>query len=80
MKAAKSIDELYEEVRDFDLVLCNDAPLALGLNNRLDKPRVGVFAITPRQLAGDLGMDILGEPLMSDIRLYERSPSTPVTR
>ncbi len=72
MKAAKSIDELYEEVRDFDLVLCNDAPLALGLNNRLDKPRVGVFAITPRQLAGDLGMDILGEPLMSDIQVVRK--------
>ena len=72
MYAAKSIDELYDEVKDYDLVLCNDAPLALGLNNRLDRPRVGVFAITPRQLAGDLGMDILGKPLMSDIQVVRR--------
>ena len=54
MYLAKSIDELYEEVKDYDLVICNDAPLALALNNRLDRPRVGAFAITPRQLAGDL--------------------------
>ena len=69
---AKSIDELYEEVKDFDLVMCNDAPLALALNNRLDKPRVGVFAITPRQLALQLGMDILKRPLMSDIEVVKK--------
>lgn len=69
MFLAKSIDELYEEVKHFDMVLCNDAPLALALNNRLEEPRVGVFAITPRQLAGDLAIDILKEPLMSDIEV-----------
>ena len=72
MEKAKSIDELYDEVKDFDLVMCNDAPLALALNNRLDKPHVGTFAITPRQLAGDLAMDILKEPLMSDIEVVRR--------
>ena len=72
MYLAKSIDELYEEVKDFDLVMCNDAPLALALNNRLDKPRVGVFAITPRQLALQLGMDILKRPLMSDIEVVKK--------
>jgi len=46
--------------------------LALALNNRLDKPRIGTFAITPRQLAADLGMDILGEPLLSDIEVVRR--------
>ena len=72
MFVAKSIDELYEEVKDFDLVMCNDAPLALALNNRLDKPRVGAFAITPRQLAGDLAIDILGEPILSDIEVVKK--------
>ena len=72
MFVAKSIDELYEEVKDFDLVMCNDAPLALALNNRLDKPRVGAFAITPRQLAGDMAIDILGKPLMSDIEVVKK--------
>lgn len=68
MRLAKSIDELYEEVRDYDLVMCNDAPLALALNNRLDKPMIGRFAVTPRQLAGELAMDILKKPTMDDIR------------
>ena len=72
MFEAKSIDELYEEVKYYDIVLCNDAPLALALNNRLERPRVGVFAITPRQLAGDLAIDILGEPLLSDIEVVRK--------
>ena len=40
MKGVKSIDELYEEVRDFDLVITNDAALATALNGRIDKPVV----------------------------------------
>ena len=39
MYLAKSIDELYEEVKKYDLVMCNDAPLASALNNRVDEPR-----------------------------------------
>lgn len=72
MNLAKSIDELYEEVKEFDLVLCNDAPLALALNNRLDEPRVGVFATTPRELAGDLSLKILEHGTLSDINLVKR--------
>lgn len=72
MRLAKSIDELYEEVKGFDLVLCNDAPLALALNNRLDTPRVGAFALTARELAGDLSVDIMGKPSLSEIELVKR--------
>ena len=72
MKIAKSIDELYEEVKDYDIVLCNDAPLSLALNNRLDQTRIGIFATTPRQLAGDMAMDILGRGLMDDIEVVKR--------
>lgn len=68
MRLAKTIDELYSEVRDFDLVLCNDAPLALALNNRIDKPFVGTFAVTARQLAGELAPAILGEVPLGDVR------------
>ena len=71
MERAKSIDELYGEVKDFDLVICNDAPLASALNNRIDRPHIGVFAITPRQLASDMAMDILGGPLVSDIEIVQ---------
>ncbi|WP_254547353.1 PD-(D/E)XK nuclease family protein [Halomarina pelagica] len=48
---AKSIDSLYQECKDFDLVLVPDAPMASALNQRLDKPHFGPFAITPRRLA-----------------------------
>ncbi|WP_435366062.1 PD-(D/E)XK nuclease family protein [Haloarchaeobius sp. DYHT-AS-18] len=48
---AKSIDSLYEECKDFDLVLVPDAPMASTLNRRLDQPHFGPFAITPRRLA-----------------------------
>lgn len=48
---AKSIDQLYEECRDFDLVIVPDAPLADAINRRLDRPHFGAFAITPRRLA-----------------------------
>lgn len=65
--SAKSIDELYDEVKDYDVVLCNDAPLALALNNRLDITRIGNFAVTPRQLAGDMALDILGYGLCDDV-------------
>ncbi|WP_312912772.1 PD-(D/E)XK nuclease family protein [Natronosalvus caseinilyticus] len=48
---AKSFESLYDEVRDYDLVIVPDAPLASGLNRRLDRAHLGVFAITPRRLA-----------------------------
>ncbi|WP_199723096.1 PD-(D/E)XK nuclease family protein [Halobellus sp. Atlit-38R] len=48
---AKSIDSLYEECKEFDLVLVPDAPMASALNRRLDHPHFGAFAITPRRLA-----------------------------
>ncbi len=47
---ALDIDQLYEKVKDYDLVLTVDAPLADGLNNRLMTTRLGEFAITPRRL------------------------------
>ncbi|MEA5389331.1 hypothetical protein VB773_21410 [Haloarculaceae archaeon H-GB2-1] len=48
---AKQLDTLYDDVRDYDLVVVPDAPLASGLNRRLDRPQLGSFAITPRRLA-----------------------------
>ena len=47
MERAKSIDELYDEVKDYDLVITNDAALASALNARIDRPIVGFFAMTP---------------------------------
>ena len=57
-----SIDELYDRVKDYDLVLTAEAPLSDSINNRLDKPFLGKFADTPKryvrnQTAGNLMND-----------------------
>lgn len=52
-KRAFSIDEIYQRVKDYELVLTEDFRLARGLNKRLDEPRVGHFATTPRNLVRD---------------------------
>jgi len=51
LKRSKSIDRLYHEVDDYDLVVVPDSPLADALNRRLERPHFGPFAITPRRLA-----------------------------
>ena len=74
MKEVLSIDALYEEIknRGCDLVVCNDAPLATALNNRVDTARLGIFAITPRQLAAKLAIECMGEPIINDVVLAKR--------
>jgi len=69
MRSAKSIDELYKEVRNHHVVLCNDAPLATALNNRIDIPRVGGFATTPRHLAVAVAIETLGESPWNDLKI-----------
>jgi hypothetical protein len=51
LQRARSVDELYAETRNYDLVLMTDAPLSLALNRRLEQPHLGRFAATPRMLA-----------------------------
>lgn len=48
---AKPIDDLYEEVAEYDLVVVPDAPLASAVNRCIDRPHLSSFAITPRRLA-----------------------------
>lgn len=50
IEKSKNLDKLYEEVKEYDLVLTIQGPLADGLNSRLEKPKIGKFAITPRRL------------------------------
>lgn len=69
MRKAKSIDELYEEVKDCDLVITNDAPLATALNARVQKARIGSFAYTPRQIAGRDAVRVLGRGVIGDLKL-----------
>jgi len=46
-----SIPYTTNAVKEFDLVLVPDAPMASALNRRLDHAHFGPFAITPRRLA-----------------------------
>lgn len=66
---AKSIDELYDEVKDYDIVITNDAALATALNGRIDVPRIGGFAYTPRHIAGNEAVSIFGSGLLGDLKI-----------
>ena len=69
MRRAKSVDELYEEVKGYDLVITNDAALATALNGRIDVPRIGGFAYTPRHIAGIEAVPIFGAGAMGDLKI-----------
>lgn len=69
MKRAKSIDEIYGEVRDCDMVISNDAPLVTALNSRIDKASLGLFAYTPKQIAGKEAVRTIGRGTMGDLAI-----------
>ena len=50
IRKTKSLDEIYEEAKGYDLVLTVQGPLADALNGRLDRSKLGFFAITPRRM------------------------------
>jgi hypothetical protein len=60
-RRSKSIRELYDEAKGFDLVITSDPALATGLNHMIDHPRIGAFALTPRHLAARYGSLKYGE-------------------
>ena len=69
MRIAKSIDELWEEVKGFDCVLTTDAALATALNGRIAEPRIGRLAYTPKQVAAMTEHQTIGRPAMSDLEI-----------
>ncbi len=69
MRKVKSIDQLYREVRDYDLVITNDAALATALNKMIDKPTIGPFALTPQEIATMSAVETLGAPLSSELKV-----------
>ena len=72
MYLSKSIDEIYSEVKGYDVALCNDAPLALALNNRIDVAKLGRFAVTPRQIVSEMAIKLTGKPIIDDITLVKK--------
>lgn len=69
MRKLKSIDSIYDEVKDCCFVLTNDAPLATALNKLVDKPLIGPFAMTPRQLAVACAVDVKGSPVWGELKI-----------
>lgn len=67
VQKAKTLDEIYEQVKEYDLVLTAEASTADSLNSRLDEARLGKFAVTPQRLA--YGDELAEEDFKRDIFL-----------
>jgi uncharacterized protein YaiI (UPF0178 family) len=65
MKLPKTINQIYEEVRGFDLVLTSDAVLASALNRSVKNAQIGKLAYTPKELASKYAMKLFEKGLMS---------------
>ena len=66
IRRAKSINEVYDEVKDYDLVITVDAPLRTALDRMLHKPMLGTWAVTPKELAGKDAIRTLGRQVLSE--------------
>jgi len=51
LNKVKTIAEIFNEVKCYDLVITNDAPLATALNKLVEEPRLDYLAMTPKQIA-----------------------------
>ena len=69
MKRAKTIDELYDEVKDYDLVIVNDISLCTALNARVKRPMLGQLCMTARNIARMLAIESIGASLINDMEL-----------
>ncbi len=65
IKNPKSIQKLYDETKDYDLVITNDSTLARALNSLIKKPMIGRFAYTPKELGGKYSKYYFSEPILS---------------
>ncbi|WP_400207000.1 hypothetical protein [Candidatus Methanomassiliicoccus intestinalis] len=71
MRCVKSIDELYEESKEYDFVITHDPDLSSAINLRIDMPKIGNLAYTPRDLARKLTRTLCGQALMDDFEIAE---------
>ncbi|MFB6174793.1 MAG: PD-(D/E)XK nuclease family protein [Candidatus Nanohalobium sp.] len=67
VRKAKTLDQMYEEVREYDLVLTAEASTADSLKRRLDESKLGRFAATPQREA--YGDELAEEDFKRDIFL-----------
>jgi len=63
IRKTKSLDEIYDEAKDYDLVLTVQGPLADALNGRLDRSKLGDYSVTPRRMVREMysGGDLAGK-------------------
>lgn len=69
MRRLRTIDDLYSDVKDYDLVITNDAALETALNSRITVPRIGQFCMTPRHIAYLLAPKEMGLPVAKDMTI-----------
>ncbi|MFB6114921.1 MAG: PD-(D/E)XK nuclease family protein, partial [Candidatus Nanohalobium sp.] len=67
VQKAKTLDQIYEEVKDKDLVITAEASLADALKRKLDETKIGRFAVTPQRKA--YGDELAEEDFKRDIFL-----------
>ena len=72
LRKAKTIDQLYEEVKGYDFVVCCDAALVTALNAKIDHSTLDGFAFTPKMLASMIQSSVLQTRPLSDLELVER--------
>jgi hypothetical protein len=65
MKLPKTINQIYEGVKSFDLVLTSDAVLASALNRSVKNAQIGKLAYTPKELASKYAMKLFEKGLMN---------------
>jgi len=65
LNKVKTIAEIFTEVKSYDLVITNDAPLATALNKLVEAPRLDYFAMTPKQIASKFAQ-------LYYIKIYEK--------
>lgn len=58
MKLPKTINQIYEEVKGFDLVLTSDVVLASALNRSIKNAQIGKLAYTPKELGSKYAMKL----------------------
>ncbi|MEO8446576.1 MAG: PD-(D/E)XK nuclease family protein [bacterium] len=56
IRKVKTISQIYAEVKGYDLVITNDAPLATALNKLVETPRLDYLAMTPKQIASKFSL------------------------
>ena len=69
MRRAKTIDEIHMEIKDYDLIITNDAPLATALSGRIDVPYIGYKVCTPMQIASMEVVGIYGRMILNDLEI-----------